>query len=91
MRALGACGLVLAILFALQLLVRRAPWGVAAMLQRRAGALRLLDSIFLPERASLHVIEIEGRRLLIGRAHGAVSLLCDLDPARTSDRSIASK
>jgi hypothetical protein len=49
----------------------------------RAGAsrersLRLTETLFLPDRASLHIVEAAGRRLLVGRSQGTLGVLCDL-------------
>jgi flagellar biogenesis protein FliO len=77
-RTLTALTVIFGTLYALQIVLRRAGrW----RLPGASTSLRLVESLFLPEGASLHVVEIAGRRYVIGRATGAVSLLCDLPAA----------
>ena len=82
-RAFAATGLIFALLYALQVALRRSgrfrPAGGGRLL-------RIAESLFLPEGASLHLIEADGRRYLIGRAAGGVNLLCEV-PAQTAARS----
>lgn len=64
----------------------RLPWSnaFAAFVRGRAPrdhSLRLVETLVLPERASLHVVEAGGRRLLVGRGPGTLSLLCELGTA----------
>jgi len=44
----------------------------------RERTLRVVETIFLPDRASLHVVEAAGRRLLVGRSAATLGVLCDL-------------
>ena len=46
--------------------------------RRRAGRLRLVDSLALGERRFAGILEIEGRRFLIGTTPQAVTLLGEL-------------
>jgi flagellar biogenesis protein FliO len=50
----------------------------ARAVSARPRALRLTETLVLPERASLHVVEAAGRRLLVGRSPGTLAVLCDL-------------
>jgi flagellar biogenesis protein FliO len=74
-RTLAALAVIFGTLYAVQVVLRRAGrWRVPG----GSNGLRLVESLFLPEGASLHVVEFVGHRYLIGRAAGAVSLLCDV-------------
>lgn len=64
-----------------------ALWGGAQLLRRRSegqwpGAtprhLRLIESLQLGQERSVHVIEADGRRLLLGASRGGVSVLAEL-------------
>ncbi len=77
-RTLTALAVIFGTLYALQIGLRRAGrW----RLPGPSNSLRLVESLFLPEGASLHVVEIAGHRYVIGRAAGAVNLLCDVPAA----------
>lgn len=47
--------------------------------------LRVVDRIPLDSRKSLFVLEVEGRRLLLGASDNHVGLVADLGPAQTED------
>jgi flagellar biogenesis protein FliO len=84
-RALAALGLILAALFVIQAVVRRG--GLRRPVSGRS--LRLAESLFLPEGASLHLIEVGVRRYLIGRAAGGVNLLAEISaPAARVDSRV---
>ncbi len=57
----------------------RAYWK-AHWTKRRTDRLRLVDSLGLGERRSVAVLEVEGRRFLIGATQHAVTLLGELRP-----------
>jgi len=74
-RMLGAMAIVLGLLAGLAWLLRR---NAAA---RRAGkGMGVESALSLGERRSLVVVTIEGRRLLLGLAPNAVSLVTELGP-----------
>jgi flagellar protein FliO/FliZ len=76
---------VLATLFVLGLLAATL-WLLRRGLTRRSGQRSLMSvetSMPLGERRSIVVIEVEGRRLLVGMAPGHVQLLTELKPTRT--------
>ena len=57
-------------------------------LHRRGSArtdLRVVDRIPLDSRKSLFVLEVEGRRLLLGASDNHVGLVADLGEAQTKD------
>jgi flagellar biogenesis protein FliO len=56
----------------------------ASWAKRRTGRLRLVDSLGLGERRSVAVLEVEGRRFLIGATPHAVTLLGELRPCTTA-------
>lgn len=77
-QTLIALGTVLCVIFLLRLLLR------AGGLDRRRpvrGRLRVLDTCALGARQRVHLVEIEGERLLLGATDGSVTLLRQL-PAR---------
>ncbi|HEX5035328.1 MAG TPA: flagellar biosynthetic protein FliO [bacterium] len=47
--------------------------------------LRVVDRIPLDARKSLYVLEVEGRRLLVGASDNHLGLVADLGEARTKD------
>ncbi len=55
----------------------RAVWQ-RAWARRRTGRLRLADSLALGDRRSAGILEVEGRRFLIGTTAQAVTLLAEL-------------
>jgi flagellar biogenesis protein FliO len=54
--------------------------------RRRLGRLRLADSLGLGDRRSVGILEVEGRRLLIGSTPQAVTLLAELDSSQLQNR-----
>jgi len=54
-----------------------------AWVQRKAGRLRLADSLALGDRRSAGILEVEGRRFLIGTTAHVVTLLAELGGARS--------
>jgi flagellar protein FliO/FliZ len=85
-RMLGALAVVLSLIGALAWLLRRST------LARRAGkGLGVEAALSLGERRSLVVVTVEGRRLLLGLAPNAVSLVTELQPPAASfDQALAS-
>jgi hypothetical protein len=55
------------------LAVARSPAG-----ELRRRRLRIAESLALPDRCALHVVEACDRRLLLGRSPAGIVLLCDL-------------
>jgi len=60
----------------------RAGWQ-SAWVRRTTGRLRLADSLALGDRRSAGILEVEGRRFLIGTTAHAVTLLAELGGARS--------
>lgn len=54
-----------------------------AWVQRKTGRLRLADSLALGDRRSVGILEVEGRRFLIGTTAHAVTLLAELARAQS--------
>jgi hypothetical protein len=83
-RGLFACAAILALpvlfraVLAGRLCLPLGPALAARAGRRRERSLCLTETLFLPDRASLHVIEAGGRRLLVGRSPGTLGVLCDL-------------
>ena len=78
-RMLGAFAVIAVVLFALQLLIR------TNLRQRRIGGDRrlisVLETTLLPNAASLHVVKIAERYVLIGRSGGHIAMLSDIPQA----------
>jgi hypothetical protein len=81
LRAVVVCGALLSLPWLLRCIAARAPALRLRLPSVGAGGrtLRLTETVFLPERVSLHVVEAAGRRLLVGRSHATLTVLCDLD------------
>ena len=78
-RMLGAFAVIALVLFALQFVAR------AGLRQRLAsgGSRRLvtvLETTFLPNAASLHVVKIADKYVLIGRSGGHIATLSEIPP-----------
>jgi flagellar protein FliO/FliZ len=82
-RMLGALAVVLGLLAGLAWLLRR---GVLA--RRKNGALGVETALSLGDRRSLVVVSVEGRRLLLGLAPNAISLVTELQPPATFDQTL---
>jgi flagellar protein FliO/FliZ len=83
-RTLGALAVVLALLGALAWLLRR------QQTNRRTGkGMGVESAMSLGERRSLAIVTVEGRRLLLGLAPNAVTLVTELQPLPTFDEAIA--
>ena len=76
-RLLGACVVVGLVLFALQAIARRALRGSAA-LASSGRIVALLETTTLPQGASLHVLRVGERYLLVGRSASSVATLCEI-------------
>lgn len=64
-----------------------AAWGAQRWRRpaKPAPAIRILATSALAQGCSLALVEIDGRRLLVGTGAGAPSLLVELDPALPED------
>jgi flagellar biosynthetic protein FliP len=76
--ASGALALVLCVIFALRALALRSGLAPRATGTRR---IRVIESRAIASRGRLHLIEVEGHRLLIGANDQSLSLLRDCGPA----------
>lgn len=47
----------------------------------RGRLLRVVDTLFLPGAASLHVVAVAGRYLVIGRSPAQVTFIAEISPA----------
>jgi len=76
LKALGALGLVLALILLLAWLARRylrfLPQGSG-----RGDSIQIVSARSLGPKRSVYLLEVEGRRLLVGSAEAGVSLLKD--------------
>jgi flagellar protein FliO/FliZ len=82
-RTFGALMIVLSLIGALAWLVRR---GVIA--KKSGKGLGIEAALPLGERRSLVVVTVEGRRLLVGLAPNAVTLVTELDRPASFDRAL---
>jgi flagellar protein FliO/FliZ len=83
-RTLGALVVVLGLIGLSAWLLRR------GVLTRRTGkGLGIESALPLGERRSLVVVTVEGRRLLLGLAPNAVSLVTELDRPASFDQALA--
>ncbi len=76
LRALLSIGVVLLLAGGLAVLARR---GAFAALRSRSRTLVVETALPLGERRSLVIVEVEGRRLLLGLTPMAVSFVTELD------------
>lgn len=82
-RTMGALAVVLALLGALAWLLRRQQ-----AIRRTGKGLGVESAISLGERRSLAIVTVEGRRLLLGLAPNAVTLVTELQPLPTFDEAV---
>ena len=76
-----AVAVVLAAFRSLALALQRGGFGMHGGGARR---LRVLETAHLPGGASLHVVRVGAREVVIGRAGGAIAVVCDIeDPSST--------
>ncbi|MFY9781301.1 MAG: flagellar biosynthetic protein FliO [Candidatus Baltobacteraceae bacterium] len=76
-RAVAALAAIAAVLLGLQAVLRAALRG--SLVPGSPGRIvRILETTALPGAATLHVVEVAGRRYVLGRGGGSVSLLCEL-------------
>jgi len=80
-RMLGAFAVIAIVLFALQL-VARARLAQRLTAGRGRPMVSVLETTFLPNAASLHLVKIAGTYVVIGRSGGAIATLCELTPER---------
>ncbi|MGP6156420.1 MAG: flagellar biosynthetic protein FliO [Vulcanimicrobiaceae bacterium] len=80
-RMLGAFAVIALVLFALQFVART---GLRQQLSS-GGSRRLvtvLDTTFLPNAASLHVVKVADKYVLIGRSGGHIATLSEIPPEK---------
>jgi flagellar protein FliO/FliZ len=82
-RTLGALLVVLGLLGAFAWLLRRQQ-----AIRRTGRGMGVESAISLGDRRSLAIVTVEGRRLLLGLAPNAVSLVTELDPLPTFDQAM---
>jgi flagellar protein FliO/FliZ len=83
-RMFGALAVVLALLAGAAWLLRKGVLG-----RRSAGGLGVESILALGERRSLAIVNVEGRRLLVGLAPNNVSLVTELGPGQSFDSAVA--
>lgn len=78
-RACAALGVIAIVLAGLRFALRD---------RMRAGGrlLRVLETVFLPGAASLHVVDVAGRYYVVGRGAAGVALLCEVPAAALEKR-----
>jgi flagellar biogenesis protein FliO len=77
-RAAAALGVIAVILAGLKFAVR-------ARFHSNGRLLRVLETVFLPGAASLHVVDVAGRYYVVGRGGAEVALLCEI-PAEALEK-----
>lgn len=91
LRLLVACGVIAAVLAALQLLLRR----LALAGGRRTGGamIRVVESRMLTQQASLHVVEVAGRQMVLGVTPQCVARVAEIagKPSESSDTARESR
>jgi len=87
-RMLGALAIIAIVLFSLQLLVRASMRGQIVGRDRRLVS--VLETTLLPNAASLHVVKIAERYVVIGRSGGHIAMLSDI-PQASIDAWLAAK
>lgn len=78
-RVVAALAVVGLVLLGLQTLVR-AGLRRALLPGSRGRVITILETATLPGAATLHVVEIAGRRYVVGRGGGSLSMLCEIPP-----------
>ena len=78
MNSFLAVGIVLALVAGLAWLVRR---GTLGPLVGRSGPIAVETAVSLGERRSLVIVNVDGRRLLLGLTPAQMSLVTELQPA----------
>ncbi len=81
-RGIAAVIIVLLLVVAAGWLLRRSP---LALRGAGRGPVRVETAVPLGDRRSLLVVEVEGRRLLLGMTPAQVSLVAELQPATGSE------
>jgi flagellar biogenesis protein FliO len=80
-RMLSALAIIVVVLFGVQAFAR-----VALRSRLAAGGDRRLvhvvETTFLPNAASLHVVKIADRYVVVARSGGHIALLCDIEPEK---------
>jgi flagellar biogenesis protein FliO len=61
-------------------------FGLRARLRAGGRLLRVVETVFLPGAASLHVIAVAGRYYVVGRGGGGVALLCEIPAEALEER-----
>ena len=79
-RLVGACVVIGLVLALVNLVARR---GLRLRLAGGSGRLvTLLETTHLPGAASVHVLRIADRYVVVGRAGGSVAPICEIAPER---------
>jgi flagellar biogenesis protein FliO len=82
-RLLAACVVIGLVLFVLQAVARRAARRSAAP-SPGGRIVAVLETTTLPGAASLHVVRVGERYLLVGRSASSVAALCDIPAEHVS-------
>ena len=85
LRSAAATTIVVGLLFALQWLVkRRVPFRPRRPWRGRGEGrlLEVLETSYLPEGASLHLVRIGTRRFVVGRSSASITFLCTVPDER---------
>jgi flagellar biogenesis protein FliO len=79
-RMLGALAVLVAVLFALQFVARA---GLRARLSSGSAGrvVRVLETTFLPNQATLNVVKIGEKYYVVGQSGAHIELLCEVPPA----------
>lgn len=73
--------LVFALLFAVVFALRR--WGGAGATKSPQGRLRIVESLAVGPQRHLHIVEVAGRRYLVGATPQSITFLTELESGAT--------
>lgn len=88
-RMLGALAVIALVLFALQF-VARAGLRQRLMTGGERRLLTVLETTFLPNASSMHVVKVADRYMVVGRSGGHIATLGEI-PAETIDAWLAAQ
>jgi len=77
-RACAALGMIAIVLAGLKFALR-------ARMHAGGRLLRVVETVFLPGSASMHVVDVAGRYYVVGRGAAGVALLCEI-PAQALEK-----